>query len=159
MAKRRLYTSDVLAQVDGLSKRDLYYLEEGHLIHPAHVQRGKVEFRVYSAKDLENIKGIHHYTSQGFSPKVAYAKFQSEGLPSPEPQPNDSRYGALTTAFSSLVAGTIHEGEEVDVGQIMERVADPKNIPVFQEMIRTVLPDLPLEKTAPDAETYRLKKS
>lgn len=154
-----MYIGEVLAQVEGLRKRDLYYWEGAGLINPVHDKKGKLEFRAYSSQDLEMIKALHHYTSQGFPPKVAYAKIQSEGLPSPERRTNNSRYGELTSAFSSIVAGSVQEGEEVDVSQILERVADPKNIPVFKEMIRAVMPDLPLEKTSPDAETYRLKKS
>ena len=101
MKKRTMYIGEVVSQLEGLKKSDLYYWEGTGLIHPRHVTRGKVDIRVYSDEDLETIKAIHHYTSQGFPPKVAYAKIQSEASGQPPAEENTSKYGALTTTFST----------------------------------------------------------
>jgi len=71
-------TSEVLKQIEGLSKRELYYWEEIRLISPKRIKRGKVEFREYSKKDLEKIQMLYKYVQQGFTPKVAYQKADDE---------------------------------------------------------------------------------
>lgn len=73
-----MYIGDVLKKVEGLTKRDLYYWEDSKLINPKKLKRGKLEFRIYSERDLEKIQKIYKYVKQGFTPKIAAQKALDE---------------------------------------------------------------------------------
>jgi DNA-binding Lrp family transcriptional regulator len=59
--------ADVLAQVDGLNKRFVYYLEALAYIQPAKIRKSRIARRDYSQADLARIKGIWAYYRRGFS--------------------------------------------------------------------------------------------
>ena len=78
-------TGEVIAQVPGLTYARLYYFEAKGFIRPRKVSSGKVERNDYSEKDLQLIKALQHYSSQGFPPKVAYQKAMAEQKTPPLP--------------------------------------------------------------------------
>lgn len=59
--------SDVLAQVDGLNKRFVYYLEaQGH-ISPTKIRKARISRRDYSAEDLATIHDLWSYYRRGYT--------------------------------------------------------------------------------------------
>lgn len=59
--------AEVLAQVDGLTKRFVHYLEaQGH-IAPTRVAKQRIDRREYSADDVRRIAAIWRYYRRGFS--------------------------------------------------------------------------------------------
>lgn len=78
-------TGEVLAQVPGITKDQLYYFEAKGFVRPRKVAAGKVERNDYSEEDLRLIKAISKYYQQGFPPKVAYQKAMAEQKTPPLP--------------------------------------------------------------------------
>ncbi|HZR00797.1 MAG TPA: Lrp/AsnC ligand binding domain-containing protein [Chloroflexota bacterium] len=59
--------AEVLAQVDGLSKRFVYYLEDHGYIHPARVAKQRITRRDYAPEDVRRIAAIWAYHRRGIS--------------------------------------------------------------------------------------------
>lgn len=71
-------TGEVLNKVNNLTKDLLYYWEAKGYIKPRKYQRGKVEKRDYSERDLSLIKTMFKYYEKGFPPKKSYEKALEE---------------------------------------------------------------------------------
>jgi len=62
---------EVLAQVDGLNKRFVYYLEAQGYIQPAKVRKARISRRDYSPDDVARIRAIWAYYRRGYSVQSA----------------------------------------------------------------------------------------
>ena len=78
-------TGELLAQVPGTTKDQLYYFEAKGFVRPRKVSVGKVERNDYNEEDLRLIKAICKYYQQGFPPKVAFQKAMAEQKTPPLP--------------------------------------------------------------------------
>lgn len=58
---------EVLAQIDGLNKRFVYYLEAQGYIHPTKVRKARISRRDYSPEDVERIRDVWAYYRRGYS--------------------------------------------------------------------------------------------
>ena len=58
---------EVLAQVDGLNKRFVYYLEAQGYIRPTKVQKARISRRDYGEDDVARIREIWEYYGRGYS--------------------------------------------------------------------------------------------
>lgn len=67
-------TGEVLNRVDNLTKDLLYYWEAKGFINPRKYQRGRVDKRDYSERDLSLITIMFKYYEEGFPPKKSYEK-------------------------------------------------------------------------------------
>lgn len=63
--------SEVLARVEGLNKRFVYYLEAQGYIHPQKIRKERISRRDYSPEDLARIRDIWSYYRRGFSVQSA----------------------------------------------------------------------------------------
>ncbi len=63
--------SEVLAQVEGLNKRFVYYLEAQGYIQPAKVRKARIARRDYSPEDVARIRDIWSYYRRGYSVQSA----------------------------------------------------------------------------------------
>ncbi len=62
---------EVLAQVSGLEKRFVYYLESLGYIQPARVPKRRIARRDYSSEDLGRIRDLWRYYERGYSLQAA----------------------------------------------------------------------------------------
>ena len=67
-------TGEVLNKIANLSKDRLYYWEARGFIQPRKYQRGRVDKRDYSEKDLQMITTMFKYYEKGFPPKRCFQK-------------------------------------------------------------------------------------
>lgn len=58
---------EVLAQVDGLNKRFVYYLESQGYIRPTKIRKTRISRRDYSADDVARIREVWSYYRRGYS--------------------------------------------------------------------------------------------
>jgi DNA-binding Lrp family transcriptional regulator len=58
---------DVLAQVDGLNKRFVYYLEGQGYIQPTKLRKARISRRDYSEDDVARIRAVWEYYRRGYS--------------------------------------------------------------------------------------------
>ncbi|MFN3973924.1 MAG: Lrp/AsnC ligand binding domain-containing protein [Dehalococcoidia bacterium] len=63
---------EVIAQVPGLQKRFVYYLESQGYIHPAKVRKHRISRRDYSPGDLRVIREVWRYYQRGYTVQAAY---------------------------------------------------------------------------------------
>ncbi len=63
--------SEVLAQVEGLNKRFVYYLEAQGYIRPRKIRKARISRRDYSAEDVARIRAVWAYYSRGYSVQSA----------------------------------------------------------------------------------------
>lgn len=63
--------SEVLAQVDGLNKRFVYYLESQGYIKPEKIRKARISRRDYSHDDVALIRDVWAYYSRGYSVQSA----------------------------------------------------------------------------------------
>src|SRR5262249_22360760 len=61
----------VLAEVPGLEKRFVYYLESLGYIQPTRVPKRRIDRRDYSAADVERIRGLWRYYQRGYALQAA----------------------------------------------------------------------------------------
>ncbi|MHB1004894.1 MAG: Lrp/AsnC ligand binding domain-containing protein [Chloroflexota bacterium] len=59
--------SDVLAQVEGLNRRFVYYLEAQGYIRPTKIQKARIARRDYSPEDAARIQDVWAYYRRGYS--------------------------------------------------------------------------------------------
>jgi DNA-binding Lrp family transcriptional regulator len=62
----------VLAQVPGLNRRFIYYLEARGYIRPAQIQKRRIARRDFSHDDLAAIRDMWRYYKRGYALKAAY---------------------------------------------------------------------------------------
>ena len=65
--------SEVLADVEGLNKRFVYYLEAQGYIQPTKLRKERISRRDYRQADLDRIRGIWTYYRRGYSVQAAEA--------------------------------------------------------------------------------------
>jgi len=78
----------------------------------------------------------------------------------------DSDVAGMRDGFR-LIAGHLSEitrevlspEEEIEMPEFLIRLANPNYLQRYQEMMRAIIDNLPLERTASEGEKYRLKKS
>lgn len=63
---------EVIAQVPGLQKRFVYYLEAQGYIHPTKVRKHRISRRDYSQADLRIIREVWRYYQRGYAIQAAY---------------------------------------------------------------------------------------
>ncbi|GBD11433.1 hypothetical protein HRbin23_01098 [bacterium HR23] len=63
---------EVIAQVPGLQKRFVYYLEAQGYIHPVKVRKHRISRRDYSEADLRIIREVWRYYQRGYAVQSAY---------------------------------------------------------------------------------------
>lgn len=63
--------SELLAQVAGLNKRFVYYLEAQGYIRPTKIRKARISRRDYSPEDVTRIRDIWTYYSRGYSVQSA----------------------------------------------------------------------------------------
>jgi DNA-binding Lrp family transcriptional regulator len=63
---------EIVAQVPGLQKRFVYYLEAQGYIHPLKVYKRRIARRDYSAEDLRVIREVWRYYQRGYTVQAAY---------------------------------------------------------------------------------------
>src|SRR5215208_973317 len=64
---------EVLAQVPGLEKRFVYYLESLGYIQPARVPKRRIARRDYAPADVQRIQELWRYYRQGYALQAAQA--------------------------------------------------------------------------------------
>ncbi len=62
----------VLAQVPGLTRRFIYYLEARGYIRPVQVQKQRIARRDYNEEDVAMIREVWRYHQRGYALKAAY---------------------------------------------------------------------------------------
>jgi DNA-binding Lrp family transcriptional regulator len=62
---------ELLAQVPGLEKRFVYYLESLGYIHPTRVPKRRIARRDYAEEDVRRIRDLWHYYQRGYSLQAA----------------------------------------------------------------------------------------
>jgi len=67
-------TGEVLNKIQNLPKDLLYYWEARGYVQPRKYQRGRVDKRDYSDKDLQVISIMFKYYEKGFPPKRCFQK-------------------------------------------------------------------------------------
>ncbi|MCS7206721.1 MAG: Lrp/AsnC ligand binding domain-containing protein [Dehalococcoidia bacterium] len=63
---------EVIAQVPGLQKRFVYYLEAQGYIHPTKVRKHRISRRDYTEADLRIIREVWRYYQRGYAVQAAY---------------------------------------------------------------------------------------
>jgi DNA-binding Lrp family transcriptional regulator len=58
---------EVLARIDGLNKRFVYYLEAQGYIQPTKIRKARISRRDYSESDVERIRSVWEYYRRGYS--------------------------------------------------------------------------------------------
>jgi DNA-binding Lrp family transcriptional regulator len=66
---------DVLAEVPGMHRQFVYYLESQGYIRPLKVQRARIARRSYRTEDLRVLREMWKYYQRGFSVQTAYQLF------------------------------------------------------------------------------------
>ena len=67
-------TGEVLNKINNLTRDILYYWEAKGYVKPRKYQRGRVDKRDYSERDLLLITTMFKYYEKGFPPKKSYEK-------------------------------------------------------------------------------------
>jgi len=67
-------TGEVLNRIQNLTKDLLYYWEAKGYIQPRKYQRGRVDKRDYSEKDVQVIEAMFRFYEKGFPPKRCHQK-------------------------------------------------------------------------------------
>ncbi len=62
----------MLAQVPGLNRRFVYYLEAKGIIQPAKVRKERISRRDYSQQDIQTIQEVWRYYQRGYSLQIAH---------------------------------------------------------------------------------------
>jgi DNA-binding Lrp family transcriptional regulator len=63
---------DVLAEIPGMHRQFVYYLESQGYIHPLKVQRTRIARRSYRPEDLDILREMWRYYQRGYSVQSAY---------------------------------------------------------------------------------------
>lgn len=66
--------ADVLASCPGMTKEDVYYLEQRGYLRPIKQRHGKVERNLYTTEQLQLVSVIWRYRQSGLPPREAYQR-------------------------------------------------------------------------------------
>lgn len=111
---------EVRAQVPGLPKRFVHYLESQGYIHPIKVRKERISRRDYTEEDLHTIKGAWEYYERGFSVQTAVellrrAHRDQVYLLSKVPAGRLTQAQEVLHSFDRVVESTAVYGEDVDL--------------------------------------------
>lgn len=158
---------EILAQVPGLPRRFVYYLEAQGYIRPTRLPKQRIARREYSPADLETIRAIWQYYRQGYSLPVASALAAAQTtvyvLLRTPPRRAAEALALLQSADRVAEAGLVYgednllvlrlrAAQESDVFAVLNPVFDQgaiAGVPVVLKTVRWVhapLPETPKEQ-------------
>jgi DNA-binding transcriptional MerR regulator len=66
--------AELLASCPGMTKENVYYLEQRRYIRPIKQRHGKIERNLYTTEQLELVKAIWRHRQAGDLPREAYQR-------------------------------------------------------------------------------------
>jgi DNA-binding Lrp family transcriptional regulator len=124
---------EVLAQVPGLEKRFVYYLEALGYIQPRRVPKRRIARRDYTPEDVARIQALWRYYQRGYSLQAAQAlasrprhyayallSLVPAGAPGPRAAALAEAYSALCAVPEVALAGLLYGGAGIDAVALVE---------------------------------------
>ena len=130
---------EVLAQVPGLEKRFVYYLESLGYIQPTRLPKRRIARRIYSAEDVGRIRDLWRYYQRGYSLQaaqelVARPRHRAYALLMLPPHYQPAALAALTTLPEVREVCLLH-GADVDALICLEVAAESEVYEVLSRII------------------------
>lgn len=150
---------EVLKIIPGLSRDTLAWWEYAGYLTPELLTKGRVSRREYRDNDIQLIKAMWAYYSQGFPPRVAYNQslrdlgWEDRRVRPKLPTDNDN----IMTTSEDRFFQQIFEGQDLSLEEICQRAGLILTSREYRKVLHVFIQYLPIEEVAPNL--YRYKRS
>lgn len=152
---------ELLAELEGLKKGDIYYWEKMHYINPQKIQKDRISRREFGHKDFMMIRKMWKLYQRGLRPKLAYKQAKKELQEHPSELlenslDNPTHLKEFVRNLNDLVCKAFENDTELSFKELCDRLHALKTNGNHNYLFNEISTVLPIEETKP--EVYRLKK-